>query len=77
MGQMEKVASTYVYTIVCNTDSWREVALQHKKPNLALCDDLKEWDGGKRGRLKKEGIYVSLSLICVVAWQKPTQNCKN
>ena len=55
VGQMEKVASTYVYTIVCNTDSWREVALQHKKPNLALCDDLKEWDGGGEGGSRRRG----------------------
>ena len=27
VGQMEKVASTYVYAIMCNMDSWREVAL--------------------------------------------------
>ena len=28
------------------------------------------------GRLKRQGTYVYLRLIHVVAWQKPTQYCK-
>jgi hypothetical protein len=28
------------------------------------------------GRLKREGIYVSLWLICIVVWQKPTNIVK-
>ena len=28
------------------------------------------------GRFQREGTYVYLGLICVDAWQKPTQFCK-
>ena len=43
-----------------------------------LCDHLEGWDGGGGvgGKLKREGTYVYLWLICVVVWQKPTQHCK-
>lgn len=34
------------------------------------------WGGGKVGRLKKEGVYVSLWLISIVAWQNPTHVVK-
>ena len=41
-----------------------------------LCDDLEGWDGGVEGRLKREGIYVSVWLIYVVVQQKIMQHCK-
>ena len=28
------------------------------------------------GDFKREGIYVSLGLIHIIVWQKPTQHCK-
>ena len=28
------------------------------EPSLPLCDDLEGWDGGKAGRLKREGVCV-------------------
>ena len=37
-----------------------------------LCDNLEEWDG-VGGRLKREGTYIYLQLICVDVWQKPIQ----
>ena len=29
-----------------------------REPSLALCDDLEGWDGGRAGKLRKEGMYV-------------------
>ena len=43
---------------------------------MLLCDDLEGWNVGLGGRLKREGIYVYVSLIHAVVEQKPTQNCK-
>ena len=42
---------------------------------VVLRDDLEGW--GKGRRLRSQGVYVLLWLICVVVWQKPTQHCKN
>ena len=33
---------------MCKTDSWREVAVEHREPRLVLCDDLEEWEAGGR-----------------------------
>ena len=33
---------------MCKTDSWREVAVEHREPRLVLCDDPEEWEGGGR-----------------------------
>ena len=44
-----------------------------------LCNNLEGWVGlgwGVGGRFKREGTYIYLWLIYVVAWQKPTQHCK-
>ena len=30
--------------------------------SLALGDDLEGWDRGRRGRLRREGIYIRLSI---------------
>ena len=53
---MEKVALTYTHSVKVN--SWWEFAMQHKEPNLVLCDDLEGWVEGRRGRLKTEVIYA-------------------
>ena len=58
MGPMEKVAINGIYTIRCRMDSWREVAVQHREPSLALCDDLEGWNGGRGGRPDRERVYV-------------------
>ena len=41
-----------------------------------LCDDLERWNLGVGGRLKREGMYVSMWLIHVVVQQKLMQHCK-
>ena len=40
-----------------------------------LCDDLEGVGWVVEGRLKRDGIYVYIWLICAVQ-QKPTQHCK-
>ena len=42
---------------------------------MALSDELERWDGGRGGRLRREGKSVKLWLICTAVWQKPTQHC--
>ena len=37
------------------TDSWWEVAVQHKELSLVLCDDLEGWDGGWAGGSRGRG----------------------
>ena len=44
-----------IYTLWCRMDSWQEVALQHREPSPVLCDDLEGWNGGRGGRLEREG----------------------
>ena len=39
-----------VPSTMCKTDSWREVAVEHREPSLVLCNDLEEWEGGTGGR---------------------------
>ena len=41
-----------------------------------LCDDLKEWNAGAKGRVRREGIYVYIELIYIVVQQKLTQHSK-
>ena len=42
------------------------------EPSSALGDDLEGWDGGVRGALKREGIYVYLELTHIIVQQKIT-----
>ena len=55
-------SSINIYTLpyVKQIDSLWEVGIlvQHREPSLALCDELKGWDGGRGGRLKTKVIYV-------------------
>ena len=63
-------------TVMCKIDGWWEIAVLHREPiSVLLCEDLEGWDGGRRGRLQREGIYIQLWLIFIV-WQKSTQHCK-
>ena len=41
---------------------------------VVLCDHLEGWGIG--GKFQRERIYVYLSLIHIVVWQKPTHDCK-
>jgi len=41
------------------TDSWWEIAIKHKEPNLELCDDFKVCDLG-RGYMYKYGWFALL-----------------
>ena len=45
-----------------------------RSSNQVLCDNLEEWEVGRRS--KGEETYVYLWLIHVDVWQKPTQYCK-
>ena len=51
-------------------DSYCIISLYGESKN-----DLEGWGGGRGGMLGREGIYVSLWLICIVVWEKPTQHC--
>ena len=43
---------------MCKIDSEWEATLQHRELSAGLCDDPEGWDVGRRGRLKREGIYI-------------------
>ena len=43
---------------MCEIDSQRQAAVEHRELNSVLCDDLDEGDGEVRGGLKRERIYV-------------------
>ena len=49
---------------MCKTELRREVVIQHREPNLLLCDDLERGDEGWGGRLERQMMYVELCLIC-------------
>ena len=49
---------------MCETESRREVVIQHREPSLLLCDDLERGDEGRGGRLERQMMYVELWLIC-------------
>lgn len=34
VGWMEKIASVYIYSVVCKTGSWLEAAVQHRDADL-------------------------------------------
>ena len=55
-----KRLSTYTCTTHYKMDSWWEVAVKHREPSLALCDDLEGWDVGRGGRLKRKVVHVEL-----------------
>ena len=51
--------------------------MQLRELSFVLCDNLEEQGGGEvRSRFKRKEIYVSLALIHIVVWRKPTQHCK-
>ena len=56
-------------------DSWWEEVVEHRELCPGLCDDL-VGGMGVGGRLRREGIHVSLWLMHVVVQQKPAQHCK-
>ena len=52
--------------------------MEHRELNPVLCDNLDRWDRMEcwGERFKREGTYVYLWQILVIAWQKPTQHYK-
>ena len=51
-----------VYTTMCTVESWWEVAVWHREPNLVLCDNIKGWDEGEVGtRIKRRGVYIVMT----------------
>ena len=48
MGRMEKVALTYIHTVL-KIDGWREGAVKHREPSPLLCDDLERRGWGGEG----------------------------
>lgn len=50
---------TGIYTLSCERDSQWDL-LYSTEAQLALCDDLDGWEGGGKGRSKREGLYVDI-----------------
>ena len=49
---------------MCTVESWWEVAVWHREPNLVLCDNIEGWDEGEVGRrIKRRGVYDWLTLL--------------
>ena len=44
----------HMYTSMCKTGSWLEAAIEHRKPSLALCDDLERWDTEREGDSRRK-----------------------
>ena len=68
MGRMKKIASVYIYSVVCKTGSWLKAAVQHRGANL------EEWGGGGGvgwgGREAQEGgdtCIITADLLCCMA----------
>ena len=67
MGRMKKIASVYIYSVVCKTGSWLKAAVQHRGANL------EEWGGaggGWGGREAQEGgatCIITADLLCCMA----------
>ena len=51
---------------MCNTDSYWEVAIEHRELSMVLCDDLEGCDGGGEARQREDMCtFRAISCGCI------------
>lgn len=62
MGRMERVASALSLSDLRGITG-KEVAVYHREPRLALCDELKGWKEGRGERLWRQGTVYNYGCL--------------
>ena len=77
-GGADWVSSIHVWHVhmtTCKPDGRWEAAVQHRELSPGSATTQRD-EGGVRGRLGREGVYVHLWLSHVAVWRRPAQHCK-